>query len=47
MTAKSAAASASAARKSVASGSAATLRRHFQRAVGVSPTAYRATFRVA
>ena len=28
-------------------GSAATLRRHFHRAVGVSPTAYRATFRVA
>ena len=28
-------------------GTAATLRRHFHRAVGVSPTAYRATFRVA
>ncbi len=28
-------------------GTAATLRRHFHRAVGVSPTAYRATFRLA
>jgi AraC family transcriptional activator FtrA len=28
-------------------GTAATLRRHFQRVVGVSPTAYRATFRLA
>ena len=27
-------------------GTAATLRRHFHRAVGVSPTAYRATFRL-
>lgn len=27
-------------------GTAATLRRHFQRAVGVTPTAYRATFRL-
>jgi transcriptional regulator GlxA family with amidase domain len=26
-------------------GTATTLRRHFQRAVGVSPTAYRAAFR--
>ena len=28
-------------------GTAATLRRHFRRALGVSPTAYRATFRLA
>jgi AraC family transcriptional regulator, transcriptional activator FtrA len=28
-------------------GSAATLRRHFRRVMGVSPTAYRATFRIA
>jgi len=28
-------------------GTAATMRRHFHRAVGVSPTAYRATFRLA
>ena len=28
-------------------GTAATLRRHFHRLVGVSPTAYRATFRLA
>lgn len=28
-------------------GTSATLRRHFRRAVGVSPTAYRATFRLA
>ena len=28
-------------------GTAATLRRHFQRVVGVSPTAYRATFRLS
>lgn len=27
-------------------GTAATLRRHFHRAVGVTPTAYRATFRL-
>jgi AraC family transcriptional activator FtrA len=27
-------------------GTATTLRRHFHRAVGVSPTAYRATFRL-
>lgn len=28
-------------------GTAATLRRHFQRAVGVAPDAYRRTFRAA
>ena len=28
-------------------GTGATLRRHFNRAVGVSPTAYRTTFRLA